>query len=245
MTVRKKILDVLYREKFLRSILFNPVVEYHQWKLAKFVSQAASDTTAEQRLLDVGAGELKYKSYFTHCHYFSNDLCVGDADWNYGGIDIVSSVYEMPVDDASFDRVLCIQVLEHLDKPDKAFEEFHRVLTPGGRVYLSVPLIAGEHQQPYDYFRYTRYGLAALGERHGFEVISLASHGGSAIALETLFWGAFWERLPLRRQTASRYAFYVLLYPIKFLTGVLALFADFFDRKKSITINYDVVYEKV
>ncbi len=244
-SVRKRIIKALYGSELLQTLLFNPAVEYHQWRLRGFVRGAAADTQQQQSVIDVGAGELKYKPYFRHCRYVSNDLCVGDGDWNYQGIDIVSSAYEIPVEDGSFDRVLCIQVLEHLDSPDLAFSEFRRITKLGGRVYLSAPLLAGEHQQPYDFFRYTRYGLAALGERHGFRVLSIAPHGGIFVALETMLWAMFWGMLPIPRQTIGRYLIYFLLYPVKLTTGLLALLLDCLDRQKASTINYDVIYEKL
>lgn len=244
MSVRGYIIKALYGSRLLQALLYNPLVEYHQWRLSKFVRMAAAETKPEQSVIDVGAGELKYKQYFGHCRYVSNDLGVGDEDWNYRGIDIVSSAYAIPVEAASFDRVLCIQVLEHLDAPERAFQEFHRILKPGGRAYLSAPLIAGEHQQPHDFFRYTRYAFSILGERHGFRVISITPHGGCVTMLETMLWATFWALLPIPRQTAGRYLLYLLFYPIKLVTGLLALVVDVLDRKKSFTINYDVVLEK-
>lgn len=245
MTARKRIINTLYGNRWLKKLAFNPLTEYHQWRLLNFVCKAAAGMSADQSIIDVGAGELKYKDHFSHCRYVSNDLCVGDGDWNYSGIDIISSAYDIPVEAGSFDAVLCIQVLEHLDTPDDALKEFNRLLKPAGRIYLSAPLLAGEHQQPHDFFRYTRYGYAALGEKHGFRIISIDPHGGSVIAVETLMWATFWEMLPFRRQTTPRYMIYVLLYPVKLFTGALALLLNKLDRKKSMTINYDVVYEKM
>lgn len=245
MQVRKILIDWLYSHDWLKRLAFNPFAEYHQWRLLRFVRAAAAATGAGAAVLDVGAGELKYKPLFAHCNYRSNDLCVGDGEWNYSGIDIVSSAYDIPVDAASFDAVLCIQVLEHLDAPERAFREFQRILKPQGRLYLSAPLLAGEHQQPHDFFRYTRFGFALLGERHGLRIVSITPHGGSVIAVETLFWLALWDLLPLRRQSPERYLLYVLLYPFKLCTGALALLLDRLDRKQNMTINYDVVYEKV
>lgn len=245
MNIRKTIISTLYKNSWLKKFFFNPLAEYHQWRLLNFVQKAAISLHPDQSIIDIGAGELKYKQNFAHCHYVSNDLCLGDSEWNYDGIDIVSSAYEIPVNKESFDAVLCIQVLEHLDAPDRAFQEFSRILRKGGRIYLSAPLLAGEHQQPYDFFRYTRYGYTALGERHGFRAVTIEPHGGSIIAIETLMWASLWEILPLRRKTAPRYAIYTALYPIKLLTGALALLLDSLDREKNMTINYDVVYEKI
>lgn len=245
MKIRSKIIGVLYANNWMKWLVFNPFVEYHQWRLLRFVENAASSIREDQSIIDVGAGELKYKENFSHCNYVSNDLCIGDDGWSYSGVDIISSVYDIPVEEGSFDAVLCIQVLEHLDRPDLAFFEFCRILKPGGRVYLSAPLLAGEHQQPYDFFRYTRYGYQKLAERSGFKVISAEPHGGGFIAVENLLWATFWEIVPIRRQTVFRYLMYLLLYPLKFLIGMLVLLLDGLDRKKSMTINYDVILEKV
>lgn len=244
MSVRKNIIKYLYANQLLKSLFFNPLAEYHQWRLLNFVKNAASSISANEKVIDIGAGELKYKDHFSHCNYISNDLCVGDDDWNYQGIDIVSSAYDIPIDSDSFNAILCIQVLEHLDTPDRAFKEFHRILKPGGHIYLSAPLLAGEHQQPHDYFRYTRYGYIKLGEKHGLQIVSIQPHGGSIIAVETLMWAAFWDIIPIRRQTFWRYFIYFMLYPIKLITGFLALLLDKLDKNKSMTINYDVIYKK-
>ncbi len=245
MSMRKRIIRTVYANQWLKRLAFNPLAEYHQWRLLRFVRQAASESHAGQSVIDIGSGELKYKAHFAHCRYVSNDLCVGDGDWNYEGVDIVSSAYEIPVEGGSFDAIICIQVLEHLDAPDRAFKEFHRILKPGGRAYLAAPLLFGEHQQPHDFFRYTRYGLASLGERHGFKVVAITSHGGCVVAIEALLWASFWDMLPIRRQTPIRYGIYFLLYPIKLVTGALALLLDMLDRKRSMTINYDVIYQKL
>lgn len=244
MQIRKILIQWLYANSFLKALLFNPFVEYHQWRLLKFVAKAASTLSPSSRIIDIGAGELKYKKAFSHCSYVSNDLCVGDSGWNYSDIDIVSSAYDIPVEPESFDAILCIQVLEHLSEPEMAFKEFARVLKVGGRVYLSAPLLAGEHQQPHDYFRYTQYGYKSLAVKYGFEVESIKPHGGSIIAIENLMWLAFWEIVPLRRQSALRYCLYFLMYPIKAVSGFFALCFDCFDRRKTMTINYDVILRK-
>jgi SAM-dependent methyltransferase len=244
MRIRNALLGPLYRSKFLQAAFFNPLVEFHQWRLNKFVRSAAATLSPDQVIFDIGAGELKYRTYFAHCRYVSSDLCIGDGDWNYKGIDVVASAYQLPLPADSLDAVLCIQVLEHLEAPIDALLEFRRVLKPFGRAYVSAPLLAGEHQQPFDFFRYTRYGLATLAARSGFKVVSLEPHGGSVIALELQLWSTFWGLLPFRRQGATRYILYLALYPIKLLTGALALAFDAFDRTKSATINYDVVLEK-
>ena len=52
---------------------------------------------------------------------------------------IQESVYELTYDDASVDLVFLLEVLEHLDYPQKALQEIHRVLTSNGVLILGVP----------------------------------------------------------------------------------------------------------
>jgi SAM-dependent methyltransferase len=241
---RKKILGIISNPA-VSFIIYSPLVDYHQWALLGFVKRNAKSVKRGERIIDIGAGELKYKKYFAHCEYVSQDLGVGDSAWDFSGIDIKSSAYEIPEKDASFDYVLCMQVLEHLEFPERAFSEFGRLLKRGGRLLISAPLGFGEHQIPYDYFRYTRYALRGMGERHGFRLMQIEPHGGIFINLEYMLWQSIGKLLPFNRLTPIRYFYFFLLLPLKAFSGAIFITLDIFDRKKDWTLNYNCVYEKV
>ena len=82
------------------------------------------------------------------------------------------------VRDASYDTAVCIEVLEHVPDPFAAVAAIRRVLKPGGVVVISVPHLSRLHEVPHDYYRYTEYGLRALLERAGLEVVELRVKGG-------------------------------------------------------------------
>lgn len=63
--------------------------------------------------------------------------------------------------------------LEHLSEPFSFFSQVERILKPGGKIFLYVPFAIGEHQIPYDFFRYTSYGLRYLCKKSGLKVISI------------------------------------------------------------------------
>lgn len=121
------------------------------------------------RLLDVGCGRKPYECLLRVEEYVGLDLesdrtrSVAAADHFYDG-------HRFPFVDASFDSVLCNQVLEHVFNPNEFVAEMHRVLKPGGRVVLTVPFIWDEHEQPFDYARYSSFGLRALFEQSGFAI---------------------------------------------------------------------------
>ena len=47
--------------------------------------------------------------------------------------------YPYPLEDASFDKIECLDVIEHLQEIPKTLEEFHRILKPGGILHLTTP----------------------------------------------------------------------------------------------------------
>lgn len=237
------------KNKFLKSIinyvLHSPLFDYNQWKLNKFISKEAKSITPNQSILDVGAGELQYKKFFNHCTYVSCDLCVGDAAWDYSQIDIKASAYEIPVDNNSFHNIMCIQVLEHLDNPDKAFMEFNRILKPDGKLIISAPLGFEEHQIPYDFFRFTKFGLKKIGERHNFKLLSISPSGGIFINLEYILWKSIRSIIPFNNNTFVKYFLFIALKPFKLITGIIFNFLDLLDRRKNYTMNYQCVYKKM
>jgi SAM-dependent methyltransferase len=136
--------------------------------LDQFVAAAGESIQPTQRILDAGAGEGWYRRHFHHAHYEGIDF--GQIDKIYGDLDCISDLTAIPLADSSYDLILCTQVLEHLPYPGKALAEMNRLLKPGGRLWLSTPLFYQEHEIPYDYYRYTRYGLERLLLDTGFEL---------------------------------------------------------------------------
>jgi SAM-dependent methyltransferase len=130
-------------------------------------------------LLDAGAGEGKWAVHFPECQYIGLDAKVGDASWDFSGIQLEADLNrEIPLESDSVDAIISIQVLEHLSHPQQALREMARVLKPGGHIFLTTPFSAPEHQQPYDFYRYTRYGLRHLCEQAGLEVLEIRPMGG-------------------------------------------------------------------
>jgi SAM-dependent methyltransferase len=143
-----------------------------------FVEKVAASLPPGTSLLDAGAGECVYKKYFAHCNYKSVDLGIGEPNWNYSRLDYVAPLHELPIEDESFDAILCTQVLEHLQKPTESVKEMYRVLRSGGHLFVTAPMAHNEHQIPYDFFRYTSFGLKHICTEAGFREIRVTSMGG-------------------------------------------------------------------
>ena len=138
---------------------------------------------ARGRLLDVGCGNKPYEHLFRpfvteyigleHSATFSETSAS-----RTGGPDVFYDGVNLPFQDASFDTVLSVQVLEHTSDPQHLLEEMSRVLRPGGLMILSAPFSFRLHEEPHDYFRYTPHGLRMMCEKAQFEVIEIQPQGG-------------------------------------------------------------------
>ena len=140
--------------------------------LDAFARRAAASVGNGDRVLDAGAGDSPYRTLFAHTHYEAADICERPSH-GYKHVQHVCDLTAIPVAGERFDLVLCTQVLEHVPQPGAVLAELHRVLKPGGQLWISAPLSFQEHEVPHDYFRYTQYGWRRLLDDAGFEVQSL------------------------------------------------------------------------
>jgi SAM-dependent methyltransferase len=102
---------------------------------------------------------------------------------------VIDADRRWPLDDASFDAVLCTQVLEHVVDIDHTLSEIRRVLRPGGRVIITVPFIYNEHDPRHDYRRLSRQGVEALiASRYEDTRITPQGGFGSSVGVLLLNW---------------------------------------------------------
>jgi SAM-dependent methyltransferase len=219
--------------------------------LFEFVKQAASSIPKGAAILDAGAGKSPYKSLFTGALYESADFCQIEQK-SYNDITYVCDLTHIPVPDSKYDLVLLTQVLEHVPEPRLVLQEIHRVLKPGGTLWLTAPLFFEEHEIPYDFYRYTQYGLRHLLNNAGFLIEKLTWLEGYYGTLSHQLISAY-RTLPLKPRDygggtggllASMAAF--LLKPV--FAGLSILYARLDIRHKYTTRgqckNYAVVAKK-
>ncbi|SPE37278.1 Methyltransferase type 11 [Candidatus Sulfopaludibacter sp. SbA3] len=142
------------------------------------VAAFARELGSGARVLDAGAGEGQYRHYFPRQRYCGVDLAVGDRTWDYSRLDVRADLTALPFRAAAFDAAIHIVTIEHLREPGSALAEMARVMAPGATLLIAAPHEWEVHQAPHDYFRYTRYGLAYLLEKAGFEVCEMRAAGG-------------------------------------------------------------------
>ena len=125
--------------------------------LARWLRREAAALDGRPRILDVGCGVKPYLPFFEPhaAAYVGVDVANPAAE-------LEGSVESLPVEDASFDVVLCTQVLEHCANPARAVRELRRVAAPGGRVLASTHGVQVYHPAPDDLWRWTHAGLERL-----------------------------------------------------------------------------------
>ncbi len=93
--------------------------------------------------------------------------------------DVVGDVCDrLPFEDGAFDTVLCFNLLEHLEFPERGLKEMRRVLKRGGRFLGSVPFLVNVHADPHDWRRYTATALEKMFKEAGLETKRLEPVGG-------------------------------------------------------------------
>ena len=185
------------------------------------------------RVLDAGAGEGQYAHHFSRQRYCAVDLAVGDAAWDYSGLDVVADLTALPFAGATFTAALHLVTIEHLKEPACALAEIARTLVAGGTLLVAAPHEWEVHQAPHDYFRYTRHGLSYLLEKAGLEVGEARPIGG-------------YFRLLARRLLNGLQFFSGGIRWLGFLPAAIFLvppalvlpFLDFLDRDRNFTVGY-------
>jgi len=198
--------------------------------LAKDLRNAVASLPPYRCVLDVGSTWKPYRHLFNpNCEFFTADI----TDPPSHVVDyVIEGAHYMPmISDASFDVVLCTQVLEHVPDPAAVLAECARVLRPGGTLLLSTHGVFHWHAYPNDYWRWTSEGLAKILGEH-FTQIEIHPNGGTMLLLCHIVgrglvyvaerhWWLLWLQYTL--------------YPLINLAGVLL---DRFLPDHSLSINY-------
>lgn len=165
--------------KEIKNILINRI---HDRQLKQYASEYLSG-----HLIDIGCGTKPYKNLLAP--YITEHIGIDHQDTlhDQSNIDQFGTAYDIPAEDGEFDSAICTAVLEHLEEPELALKECHRVLKRGGVAIYSVPFIWHLHEEPRDFYRFSKYGLKHLFEKVGFEIIEIKALSGFWVTFGQLF----------------------------------------------------------
>ena len=122
------------------------------------------------KLLDVGCGSKPYEPLFNVDDYVGIDIEVSGHNHASSKVDKFYDGKTIPFDDEEFDWVFSSEVFEHVFNLNELLGEINRVLHKGGGLAFTCPFVWDEHEQPFDFARYTSFAIRDIMEKNGFEV---------------------------------------------------------------------------
>jgi SAM-dependent methyltransferase len=174
-------------------------------------------------VVDIGCGTAPYRKFIVHEKYIGVDI------ENRGGVpdEIIADVNEgIPLPDATADLVLCTETLEHTKRPHAVVFELWRITKSGGMVLLTIPMVWPVHEAPYDFFRYTNYGLEYLFKGAGFTSVRIEASNGYGYTL---------------LQLCLLYLRHRVFRPIVWVCNIFGVLLYETERNRNLPLGYSVV----
>ncbi|MEJ5263064.1 MAG: class I SAM-dependent methyltransferase [Ignavibacterium sp.] len=191
------------------------------------------------KILDVGCGTKPYESFFNYSDYIGLEFDTGidsekkTADFYYDG-----KIF--PFDSESFDSVICNQVLEHVFEPKEFLSEINRILKPGGKFLITVPFVWDEHEQPYDFARYSSFGLVYLLEKNGFKILRQRKSVSNIAVIFQLLSGYFYK-ISYQTKILKWLFILIIIFPLNFL-GII--FGKIFPDNNDLYLDNIILAQK-
>jgi len=164
-----------YLFKKLEWLPFHPQWQfsYLRKRLIKLIKAACQDGT----VLDIGCGtRWAEKILANNTRYIGLDLPLTGVSYDSRPT-VSAKADQLPFKADSIENVLILDVLEHCPSPDQVIKEISRILKPGGRVIIEVPFIYPIHDAPFDYQRWTRFGLEQLIKSSDLKIATIQAIG--------------------------------------------------------------------
>ena len=148
-----------------------------QWLLGKRTLPANVQRCAG-KLLDIGAADRWIEPLLpADVEYIAFDYPATGHDLYAAKPSVFGDAAQLPFRDLSFENITCFEVLEHVPDPARVMTEISRVLVQGGRAWISMPFLYPLHDAPYDFQRFTTYGLGRTVEQAGLQIVTIEKSG--------------------------------------------------------------------
>ncbi len=204
--------------------------------LYEFLNKVFSDIQSNEEVLTIGAGGGVNE--LLHEYSESNNFSVVSFDIDdKKNPDILGDLCTYDFDENRYDTIVLCEVLEHLHSPHLGVENVYKALKPGGLVILTTPFIFPIHDRPYDYYRYTKYGLKFLLSE--FEEVTVREKNSSLEAIDVL-----WMRLNKIKGKRTYILKRIILFTVYYLKRPLTLFLMRYIKTDIMTTGYNVTARK-
>ena len=164
------------------------------------------------KVIDLGGSR---KSAYSNGFKGNFELTVANLDVEHPQDVRLNLEETFQIQDATYDFVLCINVLEHIFNYQNVISETKRILKPGGIAIFAVPFLIQVHPSPHDHWRFTGETLERLFKDAGFAEVMVEPIGTGVFgATSQIAFNVF--KFGIIRQ--------VLIYTSTFVDGVIARF---------------------
>ena len=223
--LNKKISLYLRRQAFLTtplSIIFNPyyIIRRGLYKNILYFSENIIGRT-----LDFGCGSKPYESIFEGVtDYIGVDIEKSGHNHRDSKVDIFYDGKTLPFHNDSFDSVVCFEVLEHVFNINDVISEIKRVLKPGGYLLISLPFAWDEHEEPYDFARYTSFGIRNIFEKKQFEIIEARKTTNYFLASIQILINYFYQHVFVRNKFFKMLLYIIFILPLTLMCLIANIF---------------------
>ncbi len=242
MSLRSNLIDYVRRQSFqpgIAGLFINPFY-FLRRQLAIHVKDLAP--FLKGKLMDFGCGRKPYENFFKVDEYIGIDMENTGHEHTNSKIDVFYDGKTIPFPDNSFDSVFCSEVFEHVFNLDEVIEEIRRVMRPGAQILITVPFCWNEHEVPYDFGRYTSFGIRHLMEKHGFRVIRQNKSGNFARVNFQLLALYFYSLVQTKNRIFDYLLRMALIAPINIIGSILLFIMP---KNDSMYFNNVVLAEKL
>lgn len=204
------------------GILFNPIwISEDKLRTQIKAAIGSINVSSSDRWLDVGCGLRPYEASFSAGSYVGVDIEASGRDSDFKRPDHYYDGRNLPFPEDSFEGVISTQVLEHVPDPHVFLAEIHRVIKSEGRLIISLPFVWQEHEEPFDFFRFTQFGIADLLKQAGFEVDSIVKDTGAIETLAVLLNNYIIQNLVPSIRGFARLVALTICFPVQIIAIVL------------------------
>ena len=186
--------------------------------------------------LDLGCGTRPYRKYYDSKF---EKVIAGDFEKRIEDVDLILDAQDLPFEPNNFDTILFTEVLEHIPDPTKAISEISRCLKTNGELILTFPFHHPMHEVPYDFTRWTEFGIKKILNDHNLKIVKMMRRGNIFSLLLVLIFEIFFYpfeafvRIPIIG---------LLFYPLKYIymkVYELIFYIHFNIIKNSSNLNFN------
>jgi SAM-dependent methyltransferase len=233
---------IYYKEKFNPSLIGLFLNPFYFARKALYQSVKNNSSQINGKILDVGCGKKPYKNIFTYTEYIGLDIDNEGHDHSNEDIDIFYDGVNFPFMQNTFDCLLVNQVLEHVFNPNDFLLECNRVLKKDGLMLITVPFLWDEHEQPFDFGRYSSFGIKSILEKANFEIVNSEKTLNDFRAVITVIILYFYKSININNKYLQFFLHFIFYFPFNML-GILLY--RFLPKNKDLFVDNILLVKKI